>query len=134
MIESYFEYFEKTIQDFPYVRSYTLSKKVYNAKQGFIRGVIQFEDDTRLEFIEVKDTDMIEKIKYRYQYMKKNNVMIFRYDNAPHHFHLQTFPHHKHVDENQVKESHESTVDEVLLEIAQQMRLQEDIIDLHLEL
>lgn len=52
MIEAYFERVEKTIQDFPNVRSYTLSKKVYNAKQGFIRGVILFEDDTRLEFVE----------------------------------------------------------------------------------
>jgi len=34
MIEAYFEHVEKTIQDFPDVRSYTLSKKVYNAKQG----------------------------------------------------------------------------------------------------
>ena len=125
MIESYFEHFEKTIQDFPCIRSYILSKKVYNAKQGFIKGVLQFEDDTQLEFLEVKDMDVIEKIKYRYQYMQKDHAMIFRYDNAPHHSHLQTFPHHKHVDEAQVKESREATLDKVLLEVAQRIRLQE---------
>ncbi len=124
MIEAYFEHIEKMIQDFPYVWSYTLSKKVYNAKQGFIRGVIQFEDDTQLEFVEVKDTDMVEKIKYRYQYMNKDHALIFRYDNAPHHSHLQTFPHHKHVNEDHVKESRELTLDEVLLGIAQKIHLQ----------
>ncbi len=125
MIEAYFESVEKTIQDFPDVRSYTFSKKVYNAKQGFIRGVILFEDDTRLEFVEVKDTDVTDKIKYRYQYMNQSHAMIFRYDNAPHHAHLPTFPHHKHVDEKQVRESHEPTLGDVLLEIAQRRRLQE---------
>ena len=125
MIEAYFEYVEKTIQAFPHVRSYTLSKKVYNAKQGFIRGIILFDDDTRLEFVEVKDTDVSEKIKYRYQYMDKDHAMVFRYDNAPHHSHIPTFPHHKHVDEEHVKESREPTLDDVLLEIAQRRRLQE---------
>lgn len=125
MIEAYFESVEKTIQAFPYVWSYTLSKKVYNAKQGFIRGIILFDDDTRLEFVAVKDADVSENIKYRYQYMDKDHTMIFRYDNAPHHPHIPTFPHHKHVDEGDVKESHEPTLDDVLLEIAQRRRLQE---------
>jgi hypothetical protein len=35
-------------------------------KQGFIRGIILFDDDTQLEFVEVKDTDVSEKIKYRF--------------------------------------------------------------------
>jgi hypothetical protein len=125
MIEDYFESVEKTIQTFPHVRSYTLSKKVYNTKQGFIRGIILFDDDTRLEFVEVKDVDLSEKIKYRYQYMDdKDHTMVFRYDNAPHHPHIPTFPRHKHVGEGDVKESHEPTLDDVLLEIAQRRRLQ----------
>ncbi|MEW6621110.1 MAG: DUF6516 family protein [bacterium] len=123
MIEAYFEYVEKTIQDFPNIRSYTLSKKVYNAKQGFIRGIILFDDDTRLEFVEVKDVDVREKIKYRYQYMGKDHTMFFRYDNASHHPHILTFPHHKHVDKEHVKESHEPALDDVLLEVAQRRHL-----------
>jgi len=35
--------------------------------------------------------------KYRFQYMDNTNHIIFRYDNAPHHQELATFPHHKHV-------------------------------------
>lgn len=34
------------------------------------------------------------------------------------------FPHHKHIDEENIQESHEPTVDDVLLEIAQRRRLQ----------
>lgn len=75
MIEAYFESVEKTIRAFSHVWSYTLSKKVYNVKQGFIRGVILLDDDARLEFAEVKDVDVSEKIKYRYQYMDKDHTI-----------------------------------------------------------
>jgi len=118
MIDVYFAQIEKSIQDFPSIRSYTLSKKVYNIKQGFINGTLVFEDNSQLEFIEVKNTDIPEKIKYRYHYMDKEQNMLFRYDNAPHHGHLSTFPHHKHCP-TEVQEHDEPTLYEVLLEIAQ---------------
>ncbi len=44
MIESYFTQLENIFQDFPLIRSYTLSKKRYNAKQGFIRGTVIFKE------------------------------------------------------------------------------------------
>ncbi len=118
MIEDYFEAIEEAIQSFPHVRAYSLSKRIYNVKQGFIRGSILFENNSRLEFIEVKDTDKIGKIKYRYQYMDQQNVLIFRYDNAPHYSHISSFPHHKHIASGIVQVSHEPSLDEVLLEIA----------------
>lgn len=34
---------------------------------------------------------------HRYHFMNANNALIFRYDNAPHHDHIDTFPHHKHL-------------------------------------
>lgn len=117
MIEDYFSQLEKCLQVFPYIRSYTLNKKVYNTKQGFIRAVVVFDDNTRLEFMEVKHTDITEKIKYRYQYMDEGNSLIFRYDNAPHHEDLNTFPHHKHLPHG-VKAHEESSLEGVLLEIA----------------
>jgi hypothetical protein len=53
--------------------------------------------------------------------MDEHQVMIFRYDNAPHHTEIKTFPHHKHEIEG-VKASPEPTLDDVLLEIAQKQR------------
>ncbi len=48
--------------------------------------------------------------------MNDEQVMIFRYDNAHHHASVSTFPHHKHDEEN-IKESVEPNLDQVLLEI-----------------
>ena len=116
MIEQYFLWIESTIQNFPHL-SYSLSKKAYNSKQGYISGYIVFEDNSRLDFIEVKDVEMSNKIKYRYQYMDLEKQFIFRYDNAPHHSEIQTFPHHVHWP-GQLGESSEPALFDVLLEIA----------------
>ncbi len=114
MIEAYFAELETTLQPVSQIRYYTLKKKIYNAKQGFIKGSILFNNGNRLEFVEVKDIEVKPKIKYRYQLMDDHQRLIFRYDNAPHHPSL-AFPHHKHSG-HQIEECAEPTLGEVLLE------------------
>lgn len=116
MIERYFEKVERVISHFANIRSFTLSKNVYDERQGFIHGIIVFWDDSRLDFAEVKDAKIKPKIKYRYHYMDKNNNLLFRYDNAKHHQYIKTYPHHKHV-KNQIAESVELDLFDVLMEI-----------------
>ncbi len=36
------------------------------------------------------------KKEYRYQFVSRGRA-VFRYDNAPHHTQIATFPHHKHA-------------------------------------
>lgn len=118
MIHEYFSRIESVLQKFPNISSYTIKKKVYGARQGVISASIVFGNDYSLYFTEVKDTSKKEKIKYRYQFMDENRELIFRYDNAYHHKNIKTYPHHKHDFDN-VKESPEPDLEEVLLEIAQ---------------
>jgi hypothetical protein len=35
--------------------------------------------------------------KYSFHWQKKSGEMISRWDNAPHHTHISTFPHHRHL-------------------------------------
>ncbi len=122
MIEAYFAELEKTLPGFPSIRFYTLNKKIYNVKQGFIHGSILFHNGYRLEFVEVKDIEVQPKIKYRYQLLDDQQQLIFRYDNAPHYPSLATFPHHKHVG-NPIEESAEPTLGGILLECLSTSRL-----------
>jgi hypothetical protein len=117
MIAVYFSQIENVLQTFPNIRTYTLQTRIYNATQGYVSGCIIFENGWRLDFVEVKDTDFIAKLKYRYQCMDDKQALLFRYDNAPHHREIRTFPHHKH-DPHQIGESSEPTLYEVLLEVA----------------
>ena len=121
MIQEYFSQIELILQDFPNIRSLSVTKKIYNAKQGCIGGSVIFENGYRLDFVEVKDIDVKPKIKYRYQYMDESQHLIFRYDNAPHHRDIATFPHHKHICD-EITASCEPTLYDVLSEIAQKQR------------
>ncbi|MCK5720162.1 MAG: hypothetical protein KAH84_09480 [Thiomargarita sp.] len=121
MIEKYFLQIESLIQEFVDIDSYSINKKVYNYKQGFISGSILFKNGDKLEFVEVKDSGIKAKLKYRYQYMNENGKLIFRYDNAPHHKHIKTFPHHKHIGEK-VEACEEPILSNILLEIGQEIK------------
>jgi len=72
-----------------------LASDEYN---GLIRCRIYFYDDSFLDLYEVVNTELgyPVKIHYAYTYVR-NGQRVFRYDSAPHHPELSTFPHHKHT-------------------------------------
>ncbi len=121
MIEDYFLQVEEILREFPSIRSRVLTQKTYNHYQGYISGKIVFENGHSLEFAEVVDTEQTTKIKYRYQYMDEKQSLIFRYDNAPHHKEVKSFPHHKHAP-NKVTDSKEPHLNDILLEVARLQR------------
>jgi len=48
------------------------------------------------ETLEAKGLSFV-KTEYRYHFQDAENVLIFRYDNTPHHPEIPTHPHHKHT-------------------------------------
>lgn len=66
---------------------------------GMIEGRLRFWDNSLLEFTEAiaMHTMILAKTRYAYHYQNDKEQLIFRYDNAPHHPAIKTFPHHKHV-------------------------------------
>ena len=65
-----------------------------NLDMGFIKGRISFLDGSVLEFSEQLPTT---RQKYRFHYMDAENKLILRWDSAPHHKGLETFPFHCHT-------------------------------------
>jgi len=53
--------------------------------------------------------------------MDEKQLLIFRYDNAPHHKEVKSFPHHRHTP-NKVTDSNEPGLNNILLEIARSQR------------
>jgi hypothetical protein len=68
---------------------------------GRVRGRLRFYDGSTLTFEEkvIKRGRSIEKISYRYHYQRADGTLVFRYDNAPHHPEVSTFPDHIHIEE-----------------------------------
>ena len=117
MVNKNFERIERTISGFSeIINSQSVNKKAYNDKLGLITGDIEFEDESELSFMELKDTEQQEKKKYKYHYMDKNKDLNFRYDNAKHHPEIETHPHHKHTPSGIVP-SEEPEIGDVLTEI-----------------
>ena len=72
-----------------------------DADIGIIGGSIVFKDGSVLYFKEIL---LAEKRQYRFHYMDEGNKLISRWDSAPHHKELGTFPHHIHLPDG-VKEN-----------------------------
>ena len=71
-------------------------------------------DNSILEITEIFVFD-ISKRKYSFQWMAENYELKIRWDNAPHHRQISTFPHHKHIKhEENIQESEEHTIEEIL--------------------
>lgn len=90
--------------------------------QGIVEGRLRFWDGSLLEFVEVLEMRgvVLHKIDYAYHYQDKDAQLIFRYDNAPHHTSISTFPHHKHV-RQQIESAKPPHLGDVLREVDQHL-------------
>jgi hypothetical protein len=100
MIQRYLDNIEKVIGSHPAILSSTLQKQIGpDSKTIYLKGLITFVDLSVLELsiFAISFSNRVVPDKYRFQYMDKKSHIVFRYDNAPHHRELSTFPHHKHL-------------------------------------
>ncbi len=94
-----------------------------NNSFGIINSRLSYRD-FKLEFIEVvrlTDQGNPQKKKYKYHFQDDTNVLIFRYDNVPHHPQVNTFPHHKHTEAG-ILECKEPDLFNILLEVERIIR------------
>lgn len=83
----------------------------------YYRIKIQIENNTLLFVREYYDKS--ERI-YSYHWQDVNNELIIRWDNAPHHRQLKTFPHHIHTSDG-IFDNSEISLREVLENIQKQL-------------
>jgi len=79
-------------------------------EMGIITGKLVFIDNSILEFMELVSK---KEAEYRFQFMDKNKEMVNRWDSAPHHKEIATFPYHMHTKKG-VKESKKVNFVEIL--------------------
>jgi hypothetical protein len=118
LVEEYFREIEGSIADCPYVAKSYIEKDKRSFHVGIIEGRIEFTDGSLLHFLEfVSVKDEVNKYKYSYHFQAKNHQLIFRYDVAPHHKDIKSFPHHKHLGSGEVIAAAAPNLKEVLQEI-----------------
>lgn len=100
-IKDYLDEILNRISENPFILSQSLSFEERPPDSAFISGLITFTDGSKLHFKEfvVFKTYDFKVLKYGYNYLDKNEALIFRYDNAldPQAKKLSTYPEHKHT-------------------------------------
>ncbi len=128
-IDSYLSELEAIIASSPVVSASTITIDRKSNDIAFISGVIEFRTGAALDFKEfIESTGRgIEKYKYAYNY-RIHSDFLFRYDNSPdpRAKGLKTFPHHKHVQGEEIVESAEVSLAGVLEEIESKYGIKED--------
>ena len=118
----YFSEVQSLIRSSIFIENVDVEYEVKSRSIGIVHGVSGMIDGSTLQFMElinIKRDKMI-RLKYRFHLMNVNDEIIFRYDNAPHHPEIATYPHHKHVRGEKVpRQSKEIGLKDVLLEIGE---------------
>jgi len=118
LIDDYFQNIESQIDACINIFESRLVKDKRSPHIGIIEGKLIFKDESVLHFIEfvnVKQSVIV--YKYSYHYQSQQGEMLFRYDMAPHHREIQTFPQHKHINSNIVINAAAPALEQVLSEI-----------------
>lgn len=119
MIEQYFQTILDLLASLPFVESSDVNLEKRGELVGFVRGEVEFQDDSSLLFFrELIDLRLpMQNVMYAYHYQKADGTLIFRYDNTAHHKLVSTFPHHKHLKGGEVIASSIPSLEKVLREI-----------------
>ena len=78
------------------IKKKNIELNLVSEEMGIIKGKIVFVNSNVLDFRELVSE---EHVDYRFQFMNGNNRLIYRWDNAPHHKEIASFPFHLHAPE-----------------------------------
>ena len=115
MIAHYFKSIEHLLINSKLIADKTIDFKEFSIDEGMVTGRLLFLGGYTLNFMEYILIGQ-QRPKYRFNLSDSKGKLIFRYDNAPHHKEIPTYPHHKHLG-TQVKPSKEVGLEEVISEI-----------------
>lgn len=68
---------------------------------------LNFEDGSRLQVTERWQSGT--QFRYSYYWLDAQDELIVGWDNVPHHAHISTFPHHKHITQQSTPQLSEET-------------------------
>lgn len=108
------------------------------SKADIVKEIIKLDIETDWSFTKVMaiaklinntELNIREKVtaysfRYAYHWQDNQGNLIKRWDNAPHHQNIKTFPYHQHIKVNgqiKIKEADSMTISDVLLEIKQKI-------------
>jgi hypothetical protein len=95
MIRDYFSEVENKLEEIKWlIKKKTIEFNLVSEEMGIIKGKVVFVNNNTLDFRELVSE---EHTDYRFHFMDGNNKLIHRWDSAPHHKEIASFPFHLHT-------------------------------------
>jgi hypothetical protein len=94
----YYFKIESLLKEFSLVTHFSVDFEEIEDYIGYIKGKLELMNGSTIfffEFIEVKNNVPV-LVKYKYQWQSPDGDLLKRWDNAPHHKELNSFPDHVH--------------------------------------
>lgn len=114
-LRDYYLKIESLLKEFSLITHFSIEFEEVTAYIGYLKGKLEFINGSTLyffEFVEIQnDTPVL--AKYKYQWQSFEGELLKRWDNAPHHKELDTFPDHVH-DPNGVYSSPAMNLESIL--------------------
>mgnify|MGYP006302529059 CR=1 FL=1 len=120
LFSAYLEKIEKAVQDLKNAYIEVYEEEVLTPSRMNLRIRIRFQNNELLELNEavIAETEKtLTHLSYRYHLQDKNNQLIFRYDNTPHHPSIKSFPHHKHRPDEVLAVYQKPSITDVIAEV-----------------
>ena len=119
-VREYYLRVQNAIHTAPHVLRSDIRFEEIDTHECYIRGVLTLIGDYELHVAEYVITEpVLARPKYRYHLQDAQGTLIVRWDNAPHHPKISTFPDHRHRKSDVVEPSPSINLDEVLDQILQ---------------
>lgn len=118
-IDEYFKKIQDLIANSKIVASTNIEYTEVLDHEGYMRGTLTLIDGSELKLLEYTNISRGQPTVLRYRFQRQTaGKLIARWNNAPHHPEVETFPHHKHVKgDDKPKPSRVTTLISVLKEI-----------------
>ena len=102
-VQEYFDTLQRDLADRTVILKQALRWRDSGTGTGFIEGHLDLAQRHQLHVAEYVLVDPVfSRRKYRFHLQNSSLELVRRWDNAPHHPNLQTFPHHSHMPDGEV--------------------------------
>ncbi len=116
----YYLSLQNTIHAAAHVLSSDVRFEEIDINECYVRGVLVLIGGFELHIAEyVVSEPLLTRLKYRYHLQTSGGKLISRWDNAPHHPDVSTFPNHRHDDHGGVHPAPPMNVSDILNAVLQ---------------
>lgn len=100
---TYYLNLQATIHAAPHVLRSDMHFEEIDVNECYVRGVLSFMGGFELHISEYAVTEpTVTRLKYRYHLQASDGRLVSRWDNAPHHLQISSFPDHRHDEHDEI--------------------------------